>query len=135
MYALLQRLKKNRSETQETQPSAEEGAKPVPQPVAPADVRGKHLIESMDDALGQGSSRWVPNQRSQQTCEVEETVGDHHQQEQDKMEEQQKTEQKEEREWMAEMRAFESSWCTEKCFLRCTENKMDVVVVCTPTKR
>ena len=34
------------------------------------------------------------------------TVGDHHQQEQDKMEEQQKTEQKEERGWMAEMRAF-----------------------------
>ena len=35
------------------------------------------------------------------------TVGNHHQQEQDKMEEQQKTEQKEERGWMAEMRAFE----------------------------
>ena len=86
---------------------AEEGAKPAPQPVAPTDVRGKHLIESMDDALGQGSSRWVPNQRSQQTREVQETVGDHHQPEQDKMEEQQKTEQKEERGRMAEMCAFE----------------------------
>ena len=41
MYALLQRLKKNRSQTQDTQPSAEEGAKPVPQPVAPTDVRGE----------------------------------------------------------------------------------------------
>ena len=39
--------------------------------------------------------------------QVEETVGDHHQQEQDKMEEQQKTEQKEERGMMAEMRALE----------------------------
>ena len=35
------------------------------------------------------------------------TVGDHHQQEQDKMEEQQKTEQKQERGRRAEMRAFE----------------------------
>ena len=62
----------------------------------------------MDDALGQGSSRWVPNQRSQQTWEVEETVGDHHhQREQGKMEEQQKTEQKEERGRMAVMCAFE----------------------------
>ena len=41
MYALLQRLKKNRSQTQDTQPSAEEGAKLVPQPVAPTDVKGE----------------------------------------------------------------------------------------------
>ena len=42
------------------------------------------------------------------------TVGDHHQQEKDKMEEQQKTEQEEERGRMAEMRAFESGTAMEK---------------------
>ena len=90
----------------------------------------------MDDALGQDTSRWVPNQRSQQTWEVEETVGDHHRQEQDKMEEQQKTEQKEERGRMAEMCAFEWVFLVHRnMFLGESRKYMDVVVVCTPKKR
>ena len=64
------------------------------------------------------------------------TVGDHHQQKQDKMEEQQKTEQKEERGRMTEMRAFERVFLVHrKMFLECRENKMDAVVVCTSNKR
>ena len=72
------------------------GAKLVPQPVAPTDVRGKHLIESMDDALGQGSSRWVPNHswRSPPARAGQDGRAA-------------KTEQKEERGRMAEMCAFE----------------------------